>query len=302
LHVAEPAAALVPRPHQGFAVARDGTPIYYQFTAPRAHGAAALPVALTDGIGCDGYVWKYLTPELARDRAIVHWHYRGHRRTPVPRDAERVTVADSADDLLSVLDTVGIERAVLAGHSMGVQVCLETWRRARDRVAGLVLLCGSYGNPLRTFKGRRTLEDVLPLVRFAVHRIPRLVTTFWKSAIPTDFAFQMAKSLEINGALIRREDFFPYLEHMASVDVRLFVDMLSAAGRHTAREILELVDVPTLIVAGERDGFTPLAQSEEMHRAIPGSELLVIEGGSHTTPIERPGEVTDAVARFVRAL
>ncbi len=290
-----------PRRREGFAVGRDGTAIFYRVHEPE--GASALPpVAFTDGIGCDGYVWKYLEPELTRERTIVHWHYRGHGKSPIPRDPDRVTIADSADDLVRVLDAAGIDRAVLAGHSMGVQVCLEAWRRNRERVAALVLMCGSYGNPLRTFKGRRTLEDVLPLVRLGVHAVPRLVTAFFRTVVPTDFAYQLATKLEVNGALIRREDFFPYLEHIASVDVRLFVDMLAAAGRHTAREILPEIDVPTLIVAGDRDSFTPLALSEEMHQLIPGSEMLVVEDGSHTTPIEKPGEVTDAVAAFVRKL
>ena len=64
------------------------------------------------------------------------------------------------------------------------------------------------------------------------------------------------------------EDFFPYLEHIANVDLPLFVDMLAHAGRHSAREILESVEVPTLIVAGERDGFTPMALSEENLKAL----------------------------------
>ena len=51
---------------------------------------------LTDGIGCDGYVWKYLLPSLAKERAVVHWHYRGHGKTPLPRDPDRVSVADCA--------------------------------------------------------------------------------------------------------------------------------------------------------------------------------------------------------------
>ncbi len=288
-----------PRERQGFAVARDGTPLYY-----RVHEGAsdATPILFCDGIGCDGYIWKYLEPELVRDRTVVHWHYRGHGRTPAPRNPERVTIADCADDVVSVLEAAQVERAVLMGHSMGVQVCLESWRRASDRVAGLVLLCGSYGMPLRTFKGSRALDDLFPLVRFAIHRVPRLVTAFWRNVVPTDLAYLIATRFEVNGALIRREDFFPYLEHISSVDVRLFIDMLAAAGRHSTREILPDITVPTLIIAGDRDSFTPLSLSEEMRAQIPGAELLVVQGGSHTTPIERPGLVTETVARFVRDL
>jgi len=259
-------------------------------------------VVCSDGIGCDGYVWKYLEPELRKSHRVVRWHYRGHGRTPAPQDRTRVGIADLADDLAAVLDsaTGSSAPAILAGHSMGVQVCLEAYRRHRDRVSGLVLLCGSYGTPLRTFKGKRTLEQVLPFVQFAANRLPALSGALWRRLIPTELAFALAKRFEINGELIRREDFLPYLEHMARIDVRLFLDMLAAAGRHSARELLEQIEVPTLIVAGDRDGFTPLALSEEMHHRIRRSELLVVEGGSHTTPIERPAEVSSRVAAFIR--
>lgn len=297
---------------QGFAVGRDGTPLYYRVAGQLEGGLR--PLCFADGIGCDGFVWKYLEPALAADRAIIHFHYRGHGKTPLPRDPNRITIADCADDLVAVLDAAAdnvedwdedgvpapFEKVWIAGHSMGVQVALETYRRHRARVAGLILVCGAYGTPLRTFKGSRLLEDILPAMRLAVHLVPRAVGAFWKAALPTEMAYKIATLTEINGQLIRPEDFYPYLQHMANVDVRLFVDMLAAAGRHTARELLPTVDVPTLIVAGDRDGFTPMSLSEEMHSLVPGSRLLVVKGGSHTAPIERPDEVTEAVASFVR--
>src|SRR5262249_25157065 len=168
-------------------------------------------VVFCDGIGCDGYVWKYLERELTRGHRVVHFHYRGHGRTPPPRDPSHVDIEDLADDLAGVMDTAlgRSSTAVLAGHSMGVQVALEAYRRHRDRVHGLVLMCGSYGTPLRTFKGKRTLEQVLPWVKFAVNRIPGVAQTLVARLVPTELAYQIATRFEINGALIRREDFFP---------------------------------------------------------------------------------------------
>ncbi len=283
---------------QGFAVGRDHSPIFYRVTGV----ADAPPIVFCDGIGCDGYVWKYLEKELSLGRRVVHFHYRGHGRTPAPRDLRHVDIEDLADDLVGVMDAaLGPDTtAVLAGHSMGVQVALEAYRRHPERVHGLVLLCGSYGTPLRTFKGKATLEQVLPYVKFLVNRIPGVVTGFWKRLIPTELAYQIATRFELNGELIRREDFIPYLQHMANIDVRLFLEMLAAAGRHSARELLEHIDVPTLIVSGERDGFTPASLSAEMHERIKNSELFVVPGGSHTAPIERPAEVTERIAEFLR--
>ena len=293
----------------GYATGVDGTPLYYNLAGPL--DGAARGICLSDGIGCDGYVWKYLMPELARDRPVVHWHYRGHGKTPMPRDPDRVTVADCADDLVAVLDaaeghaepgTHPLRKVVLGGHSMGVQVCLEALRRHPDRVAGLMLFCGSYGTPLRTFKNSRVLEDALPAIRLAIHALPRAVTALFRTTLPTQLAYRVATLTEVNGSLVRPEDFMPYLEHMAQVDPRLFIDMLAAAGRHTARELLSSVNVPTLILAGDQDGFTPLSLSEEMHRLVPGSRLHIVRGGSHTAPIERPREVGRAVGDFLHSL
>src|SRR6185503_4124752 len=110
-----------------------------------------------------------------------------------------------------------------------------------------------------TFKNRRTLEAALPWISFAINRAPRLIGAAWRNLVPTRLAFAIAARTEINGDLVRLEDFMPSLEHIARVDLPLFVEMLGHAGRHTAREILPTIAVPTLIVAGERDGFTPMA-------------------------------------------
>ena len=76
-----------------------------------------------DGILCDGFIWKYLTLSLSEEWPIVHWHYRGHGRTPEPRDRRRVSMPDLADDLASVLDAAGVARAVLAAGPIVCGCC-----------------------------------------------------------------------------------------------------------------------------------------------------------------------------------
>ncbi len=253
---------------------------------------------LCDGIGCDGYVWRYLRRDLG-PRFGLHPHYRGHGRTAAPRDPTRVTIEDLADDLVCVLDDAMVEDAVLIGHSMGVQVALETFRRHRSRVAGLVLVCGAPGHPLRTFKGSSMLEEILPTVQRWVHRVPSVINRFTRFVLPTKLAFEVASRLEIRRELIDPADFMPYLEGMARIDARLFVAMLSAAGQHSAEDLLPEIDVPTLVVAGGRDGFTPPDRSRAMAGAIPGAELLEIPNASHTAPIERPHLVDWTVRDFL---
>jgi pimeloyl-ACP methyl ester carboxylesterase len=195
-----------------------------------------------------------------------------------------------------VLDDALVEKAVLIGHSMGVQVALETYRRHPERVAALVLVCGAPSHPLRTFRGAAQLEEVLPAIQRWIQRVPGVINRVTRAALPTRFAYEIATRLEIRRELVEPADFMPYLEGMARIDARLFVAMLSSAGAHSAVDMLPAVAVPTLVVAGGRDGFTPPERSREMASLIPNCELLEIPHASHTAPIEQP-QLVDATIR-----
>ena len=80
---------------------------------------------------------------------------------------------------------------------------------------------------------------------------------------------------------------------------RTFLKILQHAANHDAREMLSKVQVPTLVVAGDVDGFTPGYLSEEMAESIPAGELFRLAQGSHTAPIEFPEAVNARLRRFL---
>ncbi|HEY7725788.1 MAG TPA: alpha/beta hydrolase [Anaeromyxobacteraceae bacterium] len=279
---------------ESFAAGRDGTRIWW-----REAGAGRTPVLCTDGVGCAGYVWDRLFPWLARSRRVLHWNYRGHGNTPPPADPARCTLRDCVDDVIAVLDAAGERRAVLAGHSMGVQVSLEVHRRAPERVAGLILLCGSPSRPLETFHGSAALGRVFPWLRDLVLAFPGLAGHAFRRLVPSELAMQVGLWLEVNRQLVRREDLRRYFDDLSRVDPASFVRLLDSAAEHDATDHLPAVDVPALVVGGERDTFTPLALSERMHRAIPGSEMLVLPAGSHMGPLEHQELVQLRLEKFL---
>ncbi len=266
---------------QGFAVAPDGTRLFVR-SRLGPHPPGSVRAILCDGIVCDGFIWKYLWDDLAPTVAITHWHYRGHGRSAAPVDPERIDIQAHADDLSAVRRFLGSPPCVIIGHSMGVQVALEAYRRDPEGIRALVLLNGSFGKVTQTFKGVPVLQWVLPKLIDAVLQRPNLARAIW-TRIPSDVALRLALKW-----------------HMTHVDLPMFLRMLRAAGEHSAEDLLPEVNVPALVVAGERDTFTPPFLAERMAREMPQGELLMVRGGTHVASIEQPGMVDERIAEFFR--
>jgi pimeloyl-ACP methyl ester carboxylesterase len=294
-----PPSIIPPGEEHSAAIADDGTRL---FVHSKAVGFAedAVRLFLCDGILCDGFIWKYLWNDLSSLVPLTHWHYRGHGRSHLPNDEERIDIAAHADDLMSVRRLVGDPPAVLAGHSMGVQVALEAYRRHPDKVRGLVLICGSFGKITSTFKNLPVLDLVLPRLLDLALKRPSAVRALW-SRIPPEMALKVAlKAGDLDPEHIRPEDVMPYLQHMTHVDFPLFLKMLRAAGDHTAGDFLSQIKVPTLVVAGERDTFTPPFLAESMANAIPDAEFLMVKSGTHVASLEQHELVDEKIRDFLR--
>jgi pimeloyl-ACP methyl ester carboxylesterase len=279
-----------------FATSFDGTRIFYGM---RGSGPA---VVLCDGLGCDGFAWTYLQSHLGLDHTVLHPHYRGHGRSGYPKDAQRIGVVDLARDVLATLDDAHIEQAIWVGHSLGTQVLLEAYRAAPHRVRALILLCGSHGHVTRTFHGSNVLHQVLPyLISMVDHN--KLVSRALWARVPARFAFRAARWLrEVDAIALREQDFVHYVKHFSSMDPSLWLHMLQAAGEHTAQDILPDIRVPTLVVAAERDTFTPPYVAEAMAKQIPNAEYVLLPRASHAAPVEQPVTLCSFVDNFLQKL
>jgi len=293
--------ALSPTEKHETVTAEDGTRLFLRWM-PR-HGESSeggrSRVLFCDGILCDGFIWKYLWSDVANVADVAHWHYRGHGRSGAPVDPARIDIAAHATDLRSVRQHLGDPPCVVIGHSMGTQVALEAWHLYPEKIKGLVLVCGSYGKVTQTFRGVPILDAILPKVMDIVDKQPDLVRAIW-SRIPPEMAFKAALlARDVDPDRVRGEDMIPYIKHMTHVDFPMFLRMLRAAGEHSAEEYLAKIDVPVLIVAGEKDTFTPASLSHFMAEQIPKAELLMLQGGTHVAPIEQPELVAERIKAFV---
>jgi pimeloyl-ACP methyl ester carboxylesterase len=286
---------------QLFARADDGTRLYVRRRAGPPAASADTPTAvLCDGIACDGFIWKYLWDDLAKTVPVAHWHYRGHGRSSRPADPARIEFLDHVRDLDAVRRELGDPPVVLFGHSMGCQVALESWRLRPEKIRGLCLICGSSGRITHTFRGTNVLAQVLPRLIERVDAHPDMARALW-SRVPADLSLRIALlSGEVDARSVRPEDLIPYMKHMVDIDLPMFLRMLQSAGEHSAADLLDTIDVPVLVLAGDRDQFTPPVEAEQMAAALPQAELVMLAGGTHVVPIERPELVAERIETFLR--
>ncbi|MCC6217207.1 MAG: alpha/beta hydrolase [Polyangiaceae bacterium] len=275
--------------------APDGTRLYLR-TRPGAPGPT---IVLCDGIACDGFIWKYLWDDLPARSSVAHWNYRGHGRSGAPVDPDRVDVPAHVADLGAVRDALGDPDVVLVGHSFGTQIALEAYRARPEGIRALVLICGSFGRVTHTFRGTDLLANVLPSLIDWVEAHPRMARALWGNFPPRVALRAAMLTGDLDASRIDPADVEPYFVHAANLDFPMFLRMLRHAGEHSAQDLLASVRVPVLVVAGERDSFTPPTLSEAMVEALPDAELLLLPGGTHVTPLEHREVVRDRIARFL---
>ena len=280
------------------ATAPDGTPIAWTADGPLARRREA--IVLCNGIACSDAYWYGIAPRLARSRAVIRWDYRGHGRSGDPIDRSEIGPDAFVADLRTVLDAAGIDRAVLVGHSYGVQVVLEAYRLFPERVAALVAVAGASGRPLSRGRERDTRDALLAGVRRFAAGMPQVASKTWEAVWDSPSVHRLARVLGGTTAAAPPEVMRQYFAHVRDRDPELLLEMMEAMQQHRADDLLPTLDAPLLVLAGDRDGLTPLAVLRAMALSAPRGELAIRHGAAHTLPAEHPAWVAGEIDRFLR--
>ncbi len=285
-------------------VAEDGARIRYT-----VRGADDGPwVVLCSGFLCPDNFWRDLGPALMERHRVIVLNYRGVGASTDPREpgfrahnvrASDYTIERFAGDVTAVLEAEDATDVAVIGHSMGVQVALQTWREVPDRVSALVLVTGPYASPLHTFYGSKLGTYLFPFAYLGIPVLPRVAQRGITHMLRLPVAMPVARAIKALGPETPLEGMRGYFQHFGEVDPMVTLKIARGMHRFDAGPWLDQVDVPTLVLVGSEDRFSPPALGEAMIRALPHGELVEIAGGSHAALIEHPLEIHDAVAGFL---
>ena len=265
-------------------------------------------VVLCSGFICPDNFWRGLGEQLMRRHRVVVLNYRSVGASSDPRPpgwrarnlrAEDYTIERMAGDVAAVLDAEGAREVVPIGHSMGCQVALQLWRARPDLVDGLTLVTGPYASPLHTFYGNRLGTYLFPFAELGLPLVPRPLQRALVRAPRLPIAMPVARLIRALGPETPAEDMAGYLRHFGEVDPMVALKIAQGMHRFDAGPWVHEVDVPTLVVVGSEDTFSPPVLGEQLLATMPDAELVSVEGGTHAALIEHPFEIHDAVGGFL---
>ncbi len=271
----------------------DGTPIVYRI---RRAGPRWFVVA--NGYAGTFLEWRALLPRLDPRLSLLLWDYRGMYRSGVPADPRRLTIQDDSRDLEAILQAEGIDRIVLCGWSVGVQVALEHYRRRPEQIEALILHNGLAQRVLEEAADSPWLSKVLKPFARGMSRFGRAAHL----ARPVTRLRAVARLFRLARIIERHEDHFrDAIRSIADLDLAVYFKMVLLANEHTTQDMWSSVQVPTLVTYGRNDVFSPKSHAERLARTLPMATLRELPGG-HYALMEYPEVVASVFQEFLDSL
>ena len=255
------------------------------------------PLFLIHGFGAKKESWIAQIPVLSKHFKVITVDNRGAGKSGRP-DSE-YTMEIFADDINSLMEHLGIEKANVAGWSLGGMIVQNFVLKYPDRVNKLILINTNHGFPDESgpevYKNMR-LDEIKMKKEDPVKA--------WWSGARTGFYIKFRKQLEADPSkkwygLWSAEE----LIEMSTIDAPTEKDIKLQAGAlktHNTFERLSTIISPTLILAASHDRLMSKSTMEQIHEKIPNSTLVFIEKAGHNSPMEKAPEVNQKIIDFLK--
>lgn len=260
-------------------VSVDGVEIAY------AEAGSGLPVLFVHGYPLNKSMWDPQVQELSRGYRCITVDLRGHGESDAP--LWYATMDMFANDLAKLLDHLNVPQAVICGFSMGGYVTFAFYRQFRERVRALILA------------DTRPQADT-PEARQGRFAAAQTAHRQGVGAIADAMVPRLLSPASVQGRPDLVQRVRAIIESMPVTGIA--ADLMAMAQRPDSTPLLPEIRCPTLIIVGEEDAITPVADSQLMAERIPGAQLVTIPGAGHLANLEQPEAFNRAVRDFLQKL
>jgi 3-oxoadipate enol-lactonase len=233
--------------------------------APDRSGGGRPPLIFVHGVGSTAAIWDYQLEPFSEYALCAAIELRGNGSQKPDPDPSTIAREGFADDVLTVADALGAQRFTIVGCSLGGVVAFELWRRARRRIAAMVLL----GTFARYPDGEANARQISAAVR--------------EAGDMRAFGRLRAEKLGLPPDRLRET-----VEQFACKSVECFLASTQATWTGDYRDVLPTINVPVLVAYGVHDVVAPRPLSEEIAAGIKGARLAAVEGAGHVANADNP--------------
>ncbi len=264
------------------------------------NGGRGIPVVISNGLGTPPDAWPAINRRTDCYR-VMTWDHRGLGGSERPADESRIGVSDHTDDLFAVMDSYGVDRAVLVGWSVGVNVALEAALREPSRIGGVLAVAGVPGG---------TFEALLhPLPRFLRPRAGRVGSHLMRYLGPVlnrlgnglpgtpEHGFAPRGVATIGLDLVHAEIVLRVLRQFARHDWPWYSRLARAVGDHPLMDLTEIA-VPVTYLAGTWDAITSAEDMRAASKNTPNSEYIELPA-THYLPLQFPERMATELRRVI---
>jgi pimeloyl-ACP methyl ester carboxylesterase len=245
------------------------------------------PVILLHGFGASTYAWRKVMPRLAASFRVMAIDLNGFGYTQRTRDFESYTREGQADLVLRVMDSLGIDKAHVVGHSYGGGIAIWLASRHPERLRSMVLVDSSA--PTYANDRRSRLAGLRPVASLAVRALLR----------PGSVRRSLINSV-YDDSLVTPELVQEYYDRLRIEGVLDAYVGLTAPVRNRPEPVrLEAIQVPALVVWGVEDRVISVNAGRRAAGQFPHGEFVALERTGHIPMEERPEELLQAMLPFL---
>ena len=258
-------------------VSVNGLKLYYEIEGDGA------PVVLIPGFAAGRWIWFKQT-ELSRNFRVIIFDPRGVSASEKPEGPQTISLL--ADDVAHLLETIGVESAHIVGASFGGFVAQEFALKFPAMTRKLVLCCTSFGGPNHVVPAPETLQALASTKGLNTEERMRanLLLAFTPEYVETQ---------------VDEVDHIVRMRATNEVPEHIYMSQLQAAMSFNTESRLAEIKSPTLVLSGDADIIVPVQNSRNLAAKIPGAQLQIVKGGSHTFFIEQAGTFNQIVKDFL---
>ncbi|XGC80895.1 alpha/beta fold hydrolase [Bdellovibrio bacteriovorus] len=269
--------------HTGSFESFDGTSIYYEV---RGEGE---PLILVYGIACLMNHWHHQTETFSKKYKVITFDLRGHQKSTPVIDMNQLSMEALSKDIQGLMEHLNIKKAHFAGHSFGVPIILKLYDDRPELFHSMVLINGFAKNPIKGMFGLDVIEPFFYFVKAQYQKQPQVWNTMWKMAVDNPMSIYLAALAGgFNLKVTHIKDIEVYMRGVARLNLEVFLNLFEVLMEYDGENVLEKINVPVLILSGEKDMVTPIRFQYHFKEKIKNSEFVLVPYGSHCTQLDFP--------------